>query len=181
MTAASTVRSDQATVPSVSHSPDRSALNPPGPERRPGRHGPRQHRRRRDPIARPASAPPRAAEIDQQLGNPLRIDPSRRSVPAAHRPSQRSQGVASPATQGGSLEPARRGCRASLMRWVEAWLALASPPSSITQNQTVGPSAATLLDRHGGLQLHRAQLKPQRLALAGRAWLVVVARGAARQ
>jgi hypothetical protein len=51
------------------------------------------------------------------------------------------------------------------MGWVEDWVALASPPSSSTQNRTLTrrhrPS-----HRDGGLQLHRSQFKPQRLALA---------------
>jgi hypothetical protein len=58
---------------------------------------------------------------------------------------------------------ARRGCNASLMRWVDDCVTLASPPSSITQKRTLAPppppfSTATVASSS-------TQLKAQRLTL----------------
>ena len=138
------------------------------PDPHPGRAsddmGGRQHRLRRDPVPRPAAVRPPAPGRDDQLGDPLRIDPGRPAAQARHR-RYRSPGASSLATH--TLPPpASRGCRESLTRWVETSLALASPPSSMHPEPDLGPAAGRLLDGYGGLELDRAQLEPELLALA---------------
>jgi hypothetical protein len=106
----------------------------------------------------PLGGPPEPDRADLLLPVPGR------ELPVPHQ-TYRSPGSSAAATDT-FPPPARRGCRASLTRWVVTSPTLAARHLDHPEPD-LGPAAAALLDRARGLQLDRPQLEPQLLALAG--------------